>query len=211
MDEIDRENLSLAINRIGAIAGILFLLNAPLSIYLREAPQAAVVGVPDPISLFGIPVTLKEVGLAVVVSLFIQWSIVRNLIFVKTKVYGSNFVLSDNKRMIVERAALLNPFFCIRGKVGAVFSLLTLAGFIVAAFLIDAQLVLLLFSLRFSGDIIDFLLPVLITATWLPIPIIAAWNIYRVDQKLFGQRHAIFRSFTFILTFGLLVIGLDFS
>lgn len=126
-------------------------------------------------------------------------------------IHDPKFNLDDGRRMLTQRATLLNPFFCLRGLAGTIFSLITLAGFAIAAFLIDAQLLLSLFSQRIDEGILSWIVVGLIALTWMPIPLIAGWTIFQIDQKLSGMRYAIFRSITFVLALTLLIVSMDLA
>jgi len=206
MENIETENFSIAINRIGAVAVILFLLNAPLTIYLREAPQAAVVGVPDPISLFGIPITLREISIAMLVSIFIQWSLVRNLFFVLHCLQKKGSNIKELFAISTQRAGSLNPFFRLDGKIGVVFALLTLAGFCMAISVANAQLAIATLSLGKSNSFGDALLASLPNLLWIPIPILVVWLIHKIDFIQFGRRYAVSRSLCFFSSFALLIL-----
>lgn len=185
-EEVYWENYKESLSKLGSLCSTLLVLGTTLSIYLRET-LPIVIGLPDDIEVFGVPLNRSEAALAVLAIPLLQLAALRNLMGL-ARLYGSTGCPQEAcKALLLGRHHVFSPFSRPPGRLGGLFSLLGLAAFLISTFV---------FPIVFVGAAISE--PgvgiVLIAIVYGPIWASTLRQIHLIDVKLSGPRYARLRS-----------------
>ena len=184
--EIHWENYKESLSKLGSLCSTLLVLGTTLSIYLRET-LPIVIGVPDDIEIFGVPLNRSEAALAVLAIPLLQLAALRNLMGL-ARMYGSPGCPQEAcKALLLGRHHVFNPFSKPPGRFGGPFSLLGLAAFLISTSVFPIVFVGAAISESGAGI-------VLIAIVYGPIWTSTLRQIHLLDVQLSGPKYAWLRS-----------------
>lgn len=192
VDEINWDNYKESLNRLGALCSFLIVFGTTISIYLRET-VGLVIGVPDDIEVFGVPLNRQEAFLAVIVIYLVQWAVLKKLFFIEQTVGKPGCEIEKCKAFVLGRQNVFNPFARLDNRLGVLSSLISLFAFVNGVFLFP-----LIFTAKAltSGMVYTLILCIF----YLPLFLGVIHKIYAIDKILVGQRYAAFRFLLAILS-----------
>ena len=180
--EINWSNFEEALGRLGPLCGFLIVLGTTISIYLRET-IGLVIGVPDDVEVFGVPLNRQEAFLAVVVIYLVQWVVLKKLFFLHQSIGKPGCEVEQCRALLLGRQNVFNPFSRFDSRLGAAFSGISLVAFVNAVFLFP-----LIFTAKALASGVEA--RVLLGVFYLPLLIPVFAKIHSIDAVLVGSRYA---------------------
>jgi hypothetical protein len=191
--EISWSNFEASVTRVTTLAGLLLILNGTLisfAYFMVPVAPGSALGPDSTFKLGGVTLSYREWWLGLVVSLYLQWTLVASIFHIDAKVRQDDCALGRCKLLILDRPALLNPFCKLTGWSGSILSFMILVGFVVSVFMLNAFVL----SGKHMGSLFEMIFGMLLESIFLvPQVVVTSVLIFRVDCKTAGRRYAVVR------------------